>query len=236
MQNKKIKADNYFAIIPEWVLYSDISANAVRLYCVLRRYADGDGKCHPSRATLSLQARISSPTLSKAVDELVAIGALAVRHRRSPSGDFTSNQYTVITTRPEVVKNIDPPCEVSYPTGGKEPSPQTKAISNQSQEPDGATDVARQIAKRWWDSLQVKPLGKRAWFVLNKVVGEAVEKGYAEEQIINALNDAGSVPSMAEMDKRLRGVYKSKRQQQFRQAKQDLQELTTTNNLWELGE
>ena len=39
----KIIADNFFAIIPEWVLYADISPQAVRLYGVLRRYADRDG-------------------------------------------------------------------------------------------------------------------------------------------------------------------------------------------------
>ena len=35
-------ADNYFAVVPEWLIYSEISAQAVRVYCVLARHADKD--------------------------------------------------------------------------------------------------------------------------------------------------------------------------------------------------
>lgn len=203
--SKAIQADNYFAIIPEWVLYAEMSSNAVRLYCVLRRYADTQGKCHPSRATLASQCQISQPTLSKAVEELMTIGALEVRHRRTKQGDYTSNQYTVISINPNGVgKKVTPPSKDSDPTGSKEMSSQTRAIFNQSQEPSGVVQLAKDISGKWWNAQDVKPLGKRAWHALNSVVGSAVERGFTEQQILTVLNDVGSVPSVREMDNRLR--------------------------------
>lgn len=207
--NKNIQADNYFAIIPEWVLYAEISSNAVRLYGVLRRYADANGKCHPSRNTLAKQCRVSQPTLTKATEELISIGALTVRHRRSKDGDFTSNQYTVISVNPVgVLKNIAPPSKDFDTTGTKESSSQTIASLNQSQEPTGAVAVAREIASEWWDAQEVKPLGKRAWYSLNNVVKSAVERGFTKQQIMSVLNEVGSVPSIREMDSRLRRTRK----------------------------
>ena len=94
-------ADNYFAIIPEWVLFSDISANAVRLYCVLRRRADKQsGKCYPSRTTLAKDMQVGSvSSVHRAMKELVEIGAVLVSHRKI-NDEYTSNVYTVISTPP----------------------------------------------------------------------------------------------------------------------------------------
>ena len=207
---KAIQADNYFAIIPEWVLYAEMSSNAVRLYCVLRRYADVQGKCHPSRATLASQCQISQPTLSKAVEELVGIGALEVRHRKTKQGDYTSNQYTVVSINPNgVVKNVSPRSKDIDPTGSKEMSPQTRANINQSQEPTGSVAETKKICEEWWNAQEVKPLGKRSWYALNSVVGSAVERGFTSQQILTVLNDVGSVPSVREMDSRLRNGRKT---------------------------
>jgi len=93
------KADEYFAIIPEWVLYADISANAVRLYCVFRRYADQNGQCFPGRKALAEKCRVSEATVDRLIDELVGIGALQVRNRRTESGQYLSSIYKVFSTR-----------------------------------------------------------------------------------------------------------------------------------------
>lgn len=94
-------ADSYFAIIPEWVLYANISSNAIRLYCVLRRRADKEsGRCYPSRKTLAKEmGNISTRTLDRAIEELIEIGALKVLHRMNGE-EYTSNLYTVISARP----------------------------------------------------------------------------------------------------------------------------------------
>lgn len=91
----EVRASDYFAIIPEWVLDADISPNAVRLYAVLNRYANDRGRAWPSRRTLAERLRISPSTVDRAKDELVGIGALTVEARISPAGDPTSNLFTI---------------------------------------------------------------------------------------------------------------------------------------------
>ena len=96
-----INADEYFAIIPEWVLYAPISATSVRLYCALRRRADKNTfKCHPTRKTLAADIHVGSvATLDRAMKELEDIGAVRVFHRKNGE-EYTSNLYTVITRDP----------------------------------------------------------------------------------------------------------------------------------------
>lgn len=96
--DEKLIADNFFAIIPEWVLYADISPQAVRLYGVLRRYADRDGSCFPSRKRLASDLRMeSTKPVDRALKELIAIGAITSEHRFTEHGDLQSNLYTVMS-------------------------------------------------------------------------------------------------------------------------------------------
>jgi len=136
----KVTADGHFALIPEWVLYADISPAAVRVYCVLHRYAnDNTGKCHPSRKSIGAKARIGLSTVDRSIDELIALGAVTVRHRTSDSGDPTSNEYTVIMNRPLSTENR-PPIE-NEQTGLFKSDNQTKASMNESQEPNTSSSV-----------------------------------------------------------------------------------------------
>ena len=89
----RVTADIYFAIIPEWVLYADISSSAIRLYCTLARFADDHGRCHPSRKTIAEKMRCSTKTIDRAVAELIEIGALSVFHNTSQDGDYAPNDY-----------------------------------------------------------------------------------------------------------------------------------------------
>ena len=79
---------------------ADVSANAVRLYAVLNRYANSQGRAWPSRRTLAEALRISPSTIDRAKDELVDIKALTVETRTTPAGDYTSNLYTLATSSP----------------------------------------------------------------------------------------------------------------------------------------
>lgn len=91
----EIRATDYFAIVPEFVLYAPISSNAVRLFAVLHRYANTNLKAWPSRKTLADAMGVSTATIDRAKDELVEIGALLVENRISDLGDPTSNLYTL---------------------------------------------------------------------------------------------------------------------------------------------
>ena len=100
-----LKADTHFVIIPNWILLADISDGAVRLYGVLRKYADNNtGTAFPSRATLAKDMHKSRDSIDRYVKELVELGALAVTHRKK-AGTYANqvNLYTLVSTSPNDV-------------------------------------------------------------------------------------------------------------------------------------
>jgi hypothetical protein len=103
--NHNITADIRFSIIPEWIMDADISDRAVRVYTLLARYADNETlQAFPSRDTLAKRARCNIKAITKAIDELVSIGAVIKEHRKQ--GDsYQSNLYTLKRVGP----NMTPP-------------------------------------------------------------------------------------------------------------------------------
>ena len=110
------KADNYFAIIPHWILFADISPQAIRLYCVLRTYADNKTlESWPSRQTLAEDMRVdSTKTVDRSIKELIDLGAIKVE-RRYKNGEPQSNLYTLMSqVAPQ--KSLPTPTDVpTYP-------------------------------------------------------------------------------------------------------------------------
>ncbi len=100
--NYEITADDYFAIIPEKVLYANISHIAVRIYGVLRRHADQTGRCHPGRARIANLAHTSPSSVDRAIQQLVEHGFITVHHRRNPDNpqQMLSNTYVIHSTPP----------------------------------------------------------------------------------------------------------------------------------------
>ena len=93
-------SDQYFAVIPESVLYADISHAAVRVYGVLRRHADkNDGTCHAGRKRIAEFAHMSPSHVDRAIQELVNIGAVEVMHRPDPKNPkrLLTNRYRLLT-------------------------------------------------------------------------------------------------------------------------------------------
>ena len=134
----EISADDYFAIIPETVLYADISHIAVRIYGVLRRHADQTGSCHPGRARIAKLARTSSSSVDRAIQELVQQRFITVHHRRNPDNpqQMLSNRYVIHST-PPVYDDTPPPLVSTPPPASDE---ETKAIEP---EPNNQFD-------EWW--------------------------------------------------------------------------------------
>lgn len=118
-----VSADEYFAIVPESVLYSDASDGAIRLYCVLYRHANNQGLSYPSRARLAKMMHCSVDTVDRRVEELRQLGILSVGSRHSESGQ-RSNTYRV---RLRGRKNAAPPLGTDAAPGGR-----TDAAQNQS--------------------------------------------------------------------------------------------------------
>src|SRR5271154_4034073 len=83
-----------FAQIPEWILdSSDLTDKAVRLFCVLDRYANDSGRAFPGRTKLAERLGCSPNSLDRALAELVEVGALVVESRYREDGGRTSNDY-----------------------------------------------------------------------------------------------------------------------------------------------
>ena len=211
----KVTADGYFAIIPEWVLYADISPAAVRVFGTLNRFANSEtAKCHPSRTTIAKKCRINVKTVDRAIGELVAIGAVTVEHRKVDGSDeYTSNEYTLAMSLGGV-KNTLPWCK-NDATGRDKNGKQTIAIENQRNESDTSTEVEvaeqpvskpldEQIAASWWEAQEKKPLGKNAWWALRNVIKAALDRGYEPAEIRDALERYGTVPSLVALDKQLK--------------------------------
>jgi len=97
-----VASDNYFSQIPHWVLYSEISPQAIRLYAILYHYANRESHVGwPSRESLAKDLQVKSArTVDSCIDELEVLGAVKVDKRFNDKGWQTSNYYTVITAFP----------------------------------------------------------------------------------------------------------------------------------------
>jgi hypothetical protein len=96
----KIRNEVNFALVPEWVLFADISAQAVRLYAFLNRHAtkSGRARCRVSRRELAAEMRVQAPkTVDRALDELEGLGAIEVEVRVDAHGQ-QANDYLVRQT------------------------------------------------------------------------------------------------------------------------------------------
>lgn len=86
-----------FEMIPHWLLdQPDVSAQAIRLYLLLRRHGNRDGMSFPGRRRLAEQLHASPSTVDRARAELIAAGAMCERQRKATaSNEWTSNEYHV---------------------------------------------------------------------------------------------------------------------------------------------
>lgn len=92
----EVQADDYYAIVPEWVLFhADLSHGAVRLYGVLRRFADQRGIAFPGLSAIGEKYGVVPRSVTRHMDELIAAGAVTRKRRLGDSGRATSNLYRV---------------------------------------------------------------------------------------------------------------------------------------------
>lgn len=92
----EVDADDYYAIVPEWVLFHpDLSHGAVRLYGVLRRFADHRGIAFPGLSAIGQKYGVVPRSVTRHMDELIAAGAVTKKRRIGSRGSVTSNLYRV---------------------------------------------------------------------------------------------------------------------------------------------
>ena len=75
--------DQPFALVPEWVIDTDISDAAFRVYSLLLRYGNTSGQRMPCRKLLAVRLHRSVDAIDRAVRELADTG---LRPHRAPPG------------------------------------------------------------------------------------------------------------------------------------------------------
>lgn len=133
--------EQQFVILPTWILNLPISAITLRVYCVIRSFADvRTGKCFPSRRLIAERARCSIGSVDTAVRDLCAHGAISVEPRRSQNGDRTSNIYTIHAQRyAQVAQTTALPATNDEATGSPQNVTVTITTSNHNQYLSGYT-------------------------------------------------------------------------------------------------
>lgn len=85
-----------FQQLPNWLLDEVISAQAIRLYAILRRQGDNKRRTSfYSRKKIADQMQCSPATMDRAKQELILVGAICQINRKDKNGDWTSNMYHV---------------------------------------------------------------------------------------------------------------------------------------------
>jgi hypothetical protein len=92
-----------FGRVPTWLLDEAVSDRSIRLFALLTRYADREGRGFPGRRTLANRLRCSVDSIDRALRDLVGAGAVRVEERWDVDRDGArlSNDYHLLEHREE---------------------------------------------------------------------------------------------------------------------------------------
>lgn len=177
-----------YAIVPEWLLDTDVSANAIRLWAVLAaKFADRESDvAYPSRARLATDLHKSIDTVDRAVRELVECGALAVQARFDDEGDPTSNAYYLRFSRPGSRTDAQSPTGMGAQSGGGNDA---ALIQNHSDPESSDPEVSGGGSIRAACRLVEQALGMLSPQAIEWVTHE-IGRGFTEAEIAYALDEA----------------------------------------------
>jgi hypothetical protein len=98
-----------FGRVPTWLLDAAVSDRAIRLFALLTRYADREGRGFPGRRALAERLRCSVDSIDRALRELVDVGAVRVEERWDVAGDGgrLTNDYHLLEQRAEGRSRVD---------------------------------------------------------------------------------------------------------------------------------
>lgn len=217
---------------------------------------DGDGGSWPSHETLAKYANCSVTRVKQSIKTLVELGEIAVQVKAggdsNTRNDRRPNLYMVTlvcpptcdgskkhrtTVTPSACRNeihdsqkCDPrQAEMDATTGT--PSAYEPPIENRPKvEPRStSSNAGDDVAKRWWEEQDPRPAGKGAWWSTLNACRAVAHAGWEAEQIYQALNRIGGVPSVAQLDRELRRPggrrYETNRERSLREAGERLRRL-----------
>lgn len=203
-------------------------------------HANETGWFFISQTSLAKKSRCSVEYVRQTVARMIQDGAVEIVKKGHSRGRATEYRLlklpnTVGVSEDDDSPTIDPELHNFGPLlpnfASEQPSYTT--LKDTTQETDKPSITA---AKKWWEAQNPRPIGKGAWFALVKVCEAAEARGYTEEQILNALNQIGVVPSIQQMDKALRNIRPmSARQERLQRGLSNVINLNANKNpIWEL--
>lgn len=213
-------------------VWSDSPYNGTRLilHLALADMAHDDGRFFASQAHLAKKARCTTHYVREVINELIAGGYIVIVTKGNSRGKATVYQLLMPSELPNSVRESDSELPnsdrdnsqtltVQLPNSTSHHSSYTPVLSTTGETAIAVRPNFEEAAKRWWEKQTVKPLGANAWFSLLKICEAAEKRGYTKEQIEQALDYIGTVPSMRQMDLVLRGVgVRTKHEQGARKA------------------
>jgi hypothetical protein len=222
-----------------WItkVWSDSPYDGTKLliHLALADISHDDGRFFASQSNLATKGRCSIEYVRKVINEMIADGHLKIITKGNSRGNATVYQL-IWKKLPNSVGEEQSLGEVELPNSEGDNSPTlmpslpnsapyhpsyTPVLSTTKSDETAIAVVAdwEQVAKQWWEKQRVKPLGKGAWHSLLQICKAAEARGYSKEQIEQALDYIGTVPTMRQMDLVLRGVgVKTKHEQSAHRA------------------
>ena len=176
-----MKADNYYAVVPQWIIVNtDLSDGAVRLYALLRRYADKSGEAWPRVSTLADQLAKGQRTIQRSLQELETAGALRIKPYHHTDGRQGANRYIVVSENPTLLTwEGDENGTVEGDTGDTH----KESHSNESQQGRRAS-LFEAMMKAWLNQSDHTKLTKSERGRINAAIGELDRIGATPEEII----------------------------------------------------
>lgn len=163
-ERMEIRAQIAFAMVPEWLIDSDVTDAAIRLYAVLHRLADGKTRMvKRNRKAIARRLGKSVSTVDRLMRELTMAGAVVIYKRykdgRQPGKqEYLASEYLVVFTPPRGRTDAATPSEVragqtviptvSTRTDAATPPPETSDDQREQGDlaalvpPPGPTDAA----------------------------------------------------------------------------------------------
>ena len=108
---------DYWAQIPEAMIYSDMAPMSLKIYGALIRHGRDPANCYPGNKRLAKLCHCSVPTVKRAKADLVERGWIEIVTRFDETGSQTSNGYRVHLTQIEPGGSIFGPGATGEPGG-----------------------------------------------------------------------------------------------------------------------
>ena len=205
-------------------VWADSPYDGTRLliHLALADISHDDGRFFASQSNLATKGRCSVEYVRKVINEMIADGHLKIITKGNSRGNATVYQLlwkklpnsvgdeesSGVSKLPNSDTPDSPTLEAQLPNATPYHPSYTTVLSTTKSDETAIAVVAlsEAVARKWWEKQRVKPLGKSAWHSLLAICQAAEKRGYNAEQIEQALDYIGTVPSMRQMDLVLRGV------------------------------